>query len=162
MTRDPEGVATRAPSAPPPGAGESGGPEAEHGTDNDEAWSAAFEQLREIGRDQADYEDVSLERARLGVHAGAFRLVAVAWMALAAAAATIVAVYFLIEGLAGGFAALFGAPWAGRLAGGLAALLALAAVTLLVRARARRSNLERLKRKYEQRRRARSGKGVAS
>jgi hypothetical protein len=117
-----------------------------------EALERAVEHLRAIGRDILHLLDLSLERARLGIRSGGFRLLLTGWLAVVGAAATVLAAYFVLEGTAGALAHLVGGhDWAGRLLAGLLAMLALAVVLSLYRRRSGRANLRRLKRKYARR-----------
>jgi hypothetical protein len=126
-----------------------------------EALERAVAHLRAIGRDILHLLDLSLERARLGIHTGSFRLLLAGWLAVVGAAATVLAAYFVLEGTAGGLAQLLGGQdWAGRLLAGLLVMLLLAATLSLYRRRSRRANLKRLKKKYARRRdAARPGRG---
>ena len=116
-----------------------------------DALARALVELRAIGRDLLDLANVGLDRAKLGLRSGAFRLLILTWLGLTAAAATIVAAYFVVDGLARGIGELLGGQiWAGRLVGGSLILLLIGAVALTVRARSRRENLERLQNKYRE------------
>ena len=116
-----------------------------------DALARALVELRAIGRDLLELANVGLDKAKLGVRAGAFRLLILTWLGLTAAAATIVAAYFVVDGLSRGMGELFGGQiWAGRLVGGSLILLLIGAVALVARARSRRANLERLKKKYQE------------
>jgi len=161
---DPERAAVDTGSSP----GESGGePEtAGDGPEHDagEALERAVEHLREIGRGLASLLDLLVERARVGVREGAFRLLAAVWMGLATVAATVLAVWLVLVGMAGGLARLFGDnAWAGRLLAGILVLMLLACAGAIVRSRSRRIHLERLHRKYARRGGlTRGGRGGAS
>ena len=116
-----------------------------------DALARALVELRAIGRDLLDLAGVGVDRAKLGLRAGAFRLLILTWLGLTAAAATMVAAYFVVDGLSRGMGELLGGQaWAGRLVGGALVLLLIGAAALVVRARSRRDNLEQLKKKYRE------------
>jgi hypothetical protein len=109
----------------------------------------ALVELRAIGRDLLELANVGLDLARAGVRSGAFRMMFAMWLGLAATTATVVAAYFLVDGLTRGIGELLGGNlWAGRAAGGLLVLLLFGVVALIARWRAQRSSLKRLKKKY--------------
>jgi hypothetical protein len=117
-----------------------------------DALARALVELRAIGRDLLELANVGLDKARIGVRAGAFRLLILGWLALTATAATVVAAYFVVEGLTRGIGELLGGQaWAGRTIGGALVLLLIGTLTLIARARSRRANLARLKDKYASR-----------
>jgi hypothetical protein len=143
-----EGASDAGPSRPQgrpvPEAAEAGGEE------TGAALARALDALRALAGDVAVLGGIGLERLRLGLRAGAFRIVVLSWLALVAVTATVVAVFFMVDGLAGAIAALCGGrEWAGRAAGGAAVLLAMSAAALAVRVRAERRGLRRLRAKYE-------------
>ena len=109
----------------------------------------ALVELRAIGRDLLELASVGLDLARAGVRSGAFRLMLAMWLALAATTATVVAAYFLVDGVTRGIGEFLGGNlWAGRAIGGLLVLLLFGAVALIVRGRSRRNELKRLQKKY--------------
>lgn len=114
-----------------------------------QALERALVELRAIGRDVLELVHVGLDRARLGVRAGAFRALILGWLALCATMATVVAAYFLVEGATSAIAELLGGRmWAGRLIGGTLVLATIGALLWIARSRSRRANLQRLKNKY--------------
>ena len=113
-----------------------------------EALERALGELREIARDLVELSQVKVERARAGMRAGVFNAGIAGGLYVAAIATTIVAAWFLIDGVAGGLGEWLGQAWAGRALAGLAALVVIAAFVAVARLAERRSNLERLKRKF--------------
>jgi hypothetical protein len=113
-----------------------------------EALTRALAELREIARDLLELSQLKVERARTGMRAGVFNVGVAGWLYVAGIATTIVAAWYLIDGVAGGLGGWLGQAWAGRaLAGGATLALIVTAVAWL-RAVERRSNLARLKRKF--------------
>ena len=107
-------------------------------------------ELRGIGNDLAELVSLGLDRARLGLREAAFQAFIVGWLLLVAVTATIVAVYFLIDGLSGALTRLGGGRWwVGRAGGGAVVLVVIATLLLAARAAARRRGLSRLRAKYE-------------
>ena len=113
-----------------------------------EALTRALAELREIARDLLELSQLKVERARAGMRSGVFAVGVAGWLFVVAIAASIVAAWYLIDGVAGGLGQWLGQAWAGRALAGLAVLAAFAVALVWVRAVERRSNLARLKRKF--------------
>jgi hypothetical protein len=116
--------------------------------DSVEGLSSVLAELREIAGDLLELSQVQVERARIGLRSGLLNAGLATWVYLAAIATTVVAVYFLIDGLAGGLSELFGAAWAGRLSAGLLVLAGIGVIVIWARFAERRTNLKRLRRKF--------------
>lgn len=114
-----------------------------------EALSGALGEIREIGRDLLELSRLQFERARIGVRSGVFNVGVAGWLYTAAIATSVLAVYFLIDGVAGGLAVWLGAAWAGRAIAGALVLGVMGLVVLGLRLKDRRANLRRLQRKFE-------------
>lgn len=112
--------------------------------------AAIGEQVGEI-RDQLErLLGIQVDRLKLRLRTGLVWVLSGLLFAAICLVATIVAVLFLLEGLAGLFTALFGGNvWAGDLAaGGLVLLTILSAVAMIGRGQ-HKKELQRLKQKYE-------------
>ena len=117
-----------------------------------DALARALVELRAIVRDLLELAGVELDRVRVGVRTGALRLLLLSWLVLTAVAATVFAAWVLVDGVTGGIGELLGGrAWAGRAIGGALILSTLGAAALVVRARMRRVQLNRLKDKYDSR-----------
>jgi hypothetical protein len=142
---------------PPPGeeAGtEPVGADAEHG-ERGESLERILAEARSVGRDLLDLVRVSLDRARLGARSSVFRLLVLTWLGLAGATATVLSVYFIVQGLAGLATDAFGGrAWAGRLAAGVLVLAVSGLAIGFLRGRSRRAGLRRLEARYGERARA--------
>jgi len=145
------------PGVPPPGDApdEERRDRASERPDPGETLGRILIEARSVGRDVIGLVRVALDRARLGARSGVFRLVLLAWLGIAGAAATVISVYFVVQGLAGWVAeACGGRTWAGRMAAGVLVLAAIGLAFGLQRGRARRAELRRLEARYGERERA--------
>ncbi len=123
-------------------------PAADEDRHSEEALMGALSELREIAGDLFELSQVQIERARIGVRSGIFTAGLATWMYVACIATSIVATYFLLDGLSGGLNEWLGSRWAGRLGAGLTVLVVMGLVVVWLRAVERRANLKRLKRKF--------------
>ena len=112
--------------------------------------AAISEQVGEI-RDQLErLLSVQVDRLRLGVRKGLFWLLSSLLFGAVCVVATAAAVLYLLEGVSGLFTALFGGNvWAGDLAAGGSVLITVGLVVLIFGRRFGKSELARLKNKYE-------------
>lgn len=92
-----------------------------NGTDGS-ASSPLERELAALRGEFARYASLELERVRAAGRAGMFALIAGAVATLAGATLVVASTLFVLRGAAGGLAALT-TPWAGRLLGGLGALV---------------------------------------
>jgi hypothetical protein len=130
-------------------AGEERPEAAPRGSDGGEALERILAEARTLGRDVYDLVRVAVDRARLGARSGAFRLVLRAWLAVAGLAATVISVYFIVQGLSDLVAAACGGrEWAGRIAAGALALATIGVAFGFQRGRTRRAALRRLEARY--------------
>jgi len=135
-------------SEPQPDVAEADEQQRPNADDSVEGLSSVLAELREITGDLLELSQVQVERARIGLRNGLFNAGLATWVYLAAIATTVVAVYFLIDGLAGGLSELFGAAWAGRLGAGFLVLTGIGVIVMGARFVERRANLKRLRRRF--------------
>ena len=114
-----------------------------------DALSRASAEAEALLRDVLELSKLRWERARAEVRSGAFAAVVGLGAYLAGIAVSIVAAFYLLDGLAEGAGLALGAPWAGRAIVGGGALLLLVVALLAARAAMRRANLRRLRDKFE-------------
>ena len=145
----------RASHAPRPGAGATGTPPGERASapereDLGEVLQRAWQRIEAIGHHVRRLGQLQIERGRRSIAVALLWTLLLAWLALTAVTVTILAAVALMEGLAGAWSAVLGAPaWAGQLAAAFTIFLLGGLGWLFVSARGRRRRLERYRRKFD-------------
>jgi uncharacterized membrane protein YqjE len=115
-----------------------------------DALDAAIARLTEIAGSLQQLFDVQVARARVEVRERVFQALGGLLLAVLLLALTVLAGGYLLRGLSGLFTAVLGnVTWAGDLAAGTAVLLVILVAGILVRARMRRVNLQRVREKFD-------------
>lgn len=114
------------------------------------ALNDAVAQVDELRRHLTRLLNVQIDRARLGVRDGVFRIFLWCWGALLALTASILGVRYVVSGLIQGLMILFqGRIWAAHLAGGIILLAGLWVAIAAARSWGRRDRFKAMVLKYD-------------